>query len=228
MAVLPIRLVIPHWVSPNLGSTPEGLREQAPSLSFELVRGTLLELSGDAYSARTTTAARLALEAQRCGEPVVWVERDDEGVYGADLAEAGLDLDAFVLVRVDAREGPAQLFRAAEIALRSGGFGLAYVDLGAQVPRGLAGAWQGRLLGLAREHRASVVIATSRDMGAESLGPLISLRVAPTRKPRTPPPGPQPTSTRGLAFEVDCVIAKSKRGDVQALASLSYSPPSGL
>lgn len=213
MSVLPLRLV------PRAPLDADSREQRSPALSFELVRGTLLELSGDGASARTTTAVHLAREAQQRGEPVVWIERDDEGVYEADLAAAGLDLGALVFARVDAREGAATLFRAAEVALRSGSFGMAYVDLGRGEPAGPPGKWQGRLLGLVREHQATVVIASRRSADAASLGPLVSLRVVAERLSRV---------TRGAPFEVALHVVKSKRGDVRALASAFYDAPVGM
>jgi len=59
-------------------------------------------------------------------------------------------VDALVVVRVPRRDGAKALVRAAEIALRSGGFGLAVLDLVDGAPGGPPAAWQGRLLGLFR------------------------------------------------------------------------------
>ena len=42
-------------------------------------------------------------------------------------------------------------------------------------------AWQGRLLGLAREHQSRVLCITETPGSGESLGPLVSLRVQPVR-----------------------------------------------
>jgi len=73
--------------------------------------------------------------------------------------------------------------------LRSGAFGLVVLDLmilghGAHafVPAPLLG----RLLGLAQKHCAAVVFLTEKAADAPSLAPLVSLRVATTRR-RTGP-----------------------------------------
>ena len=65
--------------------------------------------------------------------------------------------------------------RAAELLLRCGAFGAVVLDLGAaMLPRGPA--WQGRLLGLAREHACRVVVLSPNGRSRASLGPLVSLR----------------------------------------------------
>src|SRR3990172_7275298 len=96
---------------------------------FEPDPGTLVELSGQGATARTTLAVSLVIRAQASGETTLWIMHDAAGVYAPDLAASGADLAALVVVRVARREGAKAIVRAAEIALRSGGFGLAVLDL---------------------------------------------------------------------------------------------------
>jgi recombination protein RecA len=135
--------------------------------------GRILELSGApaglgaearTAGARTTGAVSLVVHAQRRGEPVAWVERAAVGaLYPPDLADAGVDLDRLVVVRVpdqprgaapstgkttrrDGRTprgrlgGTTSALRAAELLLRSGAFGLVVVDLVDASAAGATGA----------------------------------------------------------------------------------------
>ncbi|MBW2463218.1 MAG: recombinase A [Deltaproteobacteria bacterium] len=185
---------------------PETLNERVPA-------GRLSELSGAVSSGRMTAAVSLVIRAQEQDEPVVWVQPEDGALYPPDLAESGVDLEALVVVRVPlrgraasarggaragrgaGRRGAGQrgqvtrsvggdLARAAELLLRSGAFGLVVVDLGRSRPRG--GAWQGRLAALARQHESRVVLLSEGEDAAPSLGPMVGLRIAPSRHRRGP------------------------------------------
>lgn len=177
--VLPIRSVL-------LGGLPRTPVE-APG---GLPRGRLIELAGGPDAARTSTAVQFLLDAQREGDPVAWVQPQGGELYPPDVASAGLDLRALLVVHVPLEAGPAGLPKAAELALRSGAFGALVLDVSrGPVPRGEA--WLGRLAALAREHQCGVALL-SRDtpgLGAEpglgagrSLGPLVSLRLLPRRR----------------------------------------------
>ncbi len=196
--------------SPGIVDAPAQAPARPKSLSDRVPSGRLSELSGRASSGRTTAAVSLVIRAQEEDEPVVWVQPEGGALYPPDLAESGVDLDALVVVQVpaggarraerarharharDARRGgrggerdlASNLARAAELLLRSGAFGLVVVDLGAEAPRG--SAWQGRLSALAREHETRVVLLSERDDDAPSLGPMVGLRVAPSRQRRGP------------------------------------------
>lgn len=177
---------------------PKTLNERVPA-------GRLSELSGRLSSGRMTAAVSLVIRAQEQDEPVVWVQPEGGALYPPDLAESGVDLDALVVVRVPLRgrtAGPGRrlgggrrrgqkarslggdLARAAELLLRSGAFGLVVVDLGRQRPGG--GAWQGRLSALARQHESRVVLLSEGKDEAPSLGPMVGLRIAPSRQRRGP------------------------------------------
>lgn len=62
--------------------------------------------------------------------------------------------------------------------MRSGAFGLVVLDLSAGIPRGELG-WQSKLHGLLRMHEARLVVLSSSEAGAPSLGPSVSLRIEP-------------------------------------------------
>jgi recombination protein RecA len=150
----------------------------APAKAFDLgvVRGRLIEICG---GAQLTPAFRLVLEAQALGEPVAWITPPGDSFFPPDAADAGVDLDALVVVRVAAA---ADVARAADTLARSGAFGLLVLDLGAaplgraDAPPHVPPALQTRLLGLAQKHDAAIVFLTRTPPDAPSLGSLISLR----------------------------------------------------
>lgn len=131
----------------------------------------------DAGSAALTAAAGLLWKAQQRGEPAAWINARTSSFFPPDLDAAGIDLAALVVVRT---KGPAAASRAADKLLRSGAFGLVILDLGAHaiVPAPLLG----RLLALAQKHHAAVVFLTEKSDEAPSLAPIVSLRVAASRR----------------------------------------------
>lgn len=152
--------------------------ERGRPLAQLVAPGRLVELCGPA---QTTAAVSVLAELQRSGETCVWIQPAQGSLYPPDLLAAGVDVESLVVVHIPpskALPGPAGQCRAAELLLRSGGFGLVILDFAHDEPEG-AGAWQGRLLGLVRQHEARLLILRPR--GREdrpSLGPLISLRIA--------------------------------------------------
>jgi hypothetical protein len=168
-------------VGPLFGAGLEaGVRPSERAPLWDHVRaGQLLEISGRAPG-KLSTVARLIAHAQAEGEPTAWIAaRDEAGFYPPDFALVGVDLAALVVVRVPKLSGPHALVRASEVLLRSGAFGLVTIDFGSTpIPRG-ALAWQARLSGLARMHEARIVLLTTSERDAPSLGPLIGLRVEP-------------------------------------------------
>ena len=143
--------------------------------------GQLLELSGT-RAGKLSTVARLVAHAQAESEPVAWVSmRDEATFYPPDFAALGIDLSTLVVVRMPPAQAHSThaLVRASEVLLRSGAFGLVAVDFGhAPIPRNEL-AWQARLLGLVRMHDARVVLLTTSERTAPSLGPLVALRIEP-------------------------------------------------
>jgi hypothetical protein len=67
--------------------------------------------------------------------------------------------------------------------MRSGAFGVLVIDLSHGVPKGEL-TWQSRLSGLARLHDVKLVLLTASAAEDPSLGPLVSLRIAPELRMR--------------------------------------------
>lgn len=129
--------------------------------------GALCELSGPAV---LSAAVGKVLEAQIEGEPVAWVARPGSLFYPPDLEQSGVDLGALAVVRAPA-DGAV---RAAELLVRSGGFGLVVVDLEAGVK--VATPLLSRLLGLAQKHQSAVLFLTAKSESEGSLDSLVSMR----------------------------------------------------
>ncbi len=140
--------------------------------------GRLVEVSARVPCGRLTVAVAFVLDAQRRGDPCAWVQPEGAGLYPPDLSDAGVALDRLVVVHTP-RDGSA-VSRAAELLLRSGGFGLVVLDLTHATPRGES--WVVRLGGLARRHGARVVLLTSQPAEAPSAGALVAVRVEPSRR----------------------------------------------
>jgi len=118
----------------------------------------------------------LVLQAQKKGEPVGWVISAASSFYPPDVAENGIDLAALVVVRLP---GAESIPRAGEKLLRSGGFGLVVLDLGAaDIPVPL----QTRLTGLAHRHHTALACLTEKERRTFSLGSLVSLRAHVEKK----------------------------------------------
>ncbi|MEZ4271541.1 MAG: recombinase A [Myxococcota bacterium] len=177
--------------------------------------GRLIEISGLGSVARTTVAVRILRQAQIDADPTAWVQRSGGALYPPDLHACGVDLAALVVVHIPRDRGVYGLARAAELLLRSGAFGAVIVDLiDMPTQRPLDTACQGRLLSLAREHRSRVVLLSANPQQAQSLGPLVSLRVCPER-------------LRALGgFEIDLQISKNKSGlPLGGLREFCLGPP---
>lgn len=207
--------------------TPDTSVEQvhARPLAELIVPGRLVELCG---AAQSSTAVAVLAHAQREGETAAWVQPARGELYPPDLAEAGVDVEALVVIHVPETgnmSGASGQCRAAELLLRSGGFGLIVIDFSRTEPTGST-AWQGRLLGLARQHEARVLIL--RRDAHESLGPLIGMRVASrVERVRRPddPPGFHP---RTAQFEIRHEVLKNKSGGPLEPAPIRIRGPWGL
>ena len=105
-------------------------------------------------------------------DPTVWVTGRASTFYPPDAAEAAIDLDALIVVRVPDNRRSA---RAADTLLRSGGFGLIVLDLGADM-RGFSPPMQSRLVGLAKKHQAALICLTQKESRHPSIGALVSIR----------------------------------------------------
>ncbi len=200
---------------PVLGARPEAAPAEALPLYDTAPVGRLLELSGALALGRTTSAVALVAGAQRQDEPVAWVQPRGGPLYPPDLADAGIDLDALVVVHTPREAKGHGVARAAELLMRSGAFGLVVLDLTAGTPPG--DAWLGRLGGLARQHEARVALLTGRGDDEPSVGPLVGLRVAPHRDRRAPG-----------SFLVEQRVLKDKLGLAVGVAPGRHRAPAGL
>ena len=170
MATAALRLVSPHPLCMPAGRP----------LAAQLPAGRLVELSGEQGTARVSVAASIIACAQREEETAVWIQPAGGPLFPPDLADAGVDVEALVVIHVPRHAGSHAPFKGAELLLRSGGFGAVVIDLrGLAVPTGVA--WQGRLLSLAREHQARVLLLTDTPAHQASLGPVVALRIESKR-----------------------------------------------
>jgi len=187
------------------GASDEGARSAGrPALAA--LRGRVSEVSGTQPAASLTLAVRWVVEAQAAGETVVWLQTVSGLLFPPDLADAGVDLERLIVVRLP--DGDA-IARAADFLLRSGSVGLAVLDLlvagddrrapgvATAVPR--RNGWLNRLLALALAHHAGVVCLTATERDRPSLASLVGLRIEPrlSRQPR--------------GFRLDTTVLKDKR-----------------
>ena len=181
-----------------------------PTLSA--LRGRISELSAQRLAAVFTLATRWVVEAQQAGEVAVWLQPPLGQLYPPDLAEAGVDLDQLVVVRAPDSRAVA---RAAELLLRSGGVGLAVLDLVSSQPR--ERGWLNRLSSLALAHRAALVCLTATPSERPSLASLVSLRV-----------DAQLTRRHDGGFTLSASVLKDKRGMPHRMFQEVYRGPLGL
>ena len=181
-----------------------------PRWRLDDLTGRLAELSGQGAVASLTAAAALVLEVQARREPCAWIATPGSSFFPPDLADGGVDLEALVVVR--ARDALIAA-RAADTLLRSGGFALLVLDLGAGE---LATATQGRLVSLAQRHDAALVAITERARDAGSLGSIVSLRAEAVRE------------RRGGQFAVTVRALKDKRRGPGWSDPVEVVPPAGL
>lgn len=158
--------------------------EMAPARwQLDEIVGRLTELSGIGAVASLTAATALVLEAQGRGEPAAWIGLPPASFFPPDLDDAGVDLDALVVVRAP---DVTTMVRAADRLLRSAAFGLIVLDLGMPGAGGAGNeipiAVQGRLVGLAQHHDAAIVVLTEKPRDAASLGSMVSLRAEAVRE----------------------------------------------
>ncbi len=148
--------------------------DEAPAWGLEELRGRVVELrcdqEGGGATAVTTIAVDLVLAAQCVDEPVAWVTQSGLTFYPPDVGEYGVDLSALAVVAL--REGH-EMLRAADTLLRSRAFGLVVLDFAE--PQSIPLGVQARLVGLAKQHDATLV-CLSRE-GANALGSFASMRV---------------------------------------------------
>ncbi len=187
--------------------------------------GKMLEISGDGASARITTAVAIVRQAQLEGETTAWIQPSDGPLFPPDFAASGVDLNALVVIHIEPTHGRRGIPRAAELLLRSGAFGLVVMDLSEQSCT--KANWQARLQGLARLHQSRLVVLTRKRDHTDSLGPLVNLRVAPTRVARHSPPS-SGKNCMSMGFDVQTKVLKDKTGHRQTLPPSPRRGPWGL
>lgn len=188
-------------------------------LAARIEPGRVVELSGlvEGACARLSTAVSIVRHVQAEGDTTAWIQPEGGPLYPPDVAEAGIDLEALVVVHVPSRALPNGLCKAAELLLRSGAFGLVVVDgTSTTWPSAPTQAWLGRVLGLARQHGSRVLLLTEKPAHADSLGTLVGLRVE-SRRHRDPRGG----------FVVEHHVVKNKSGSPFDVEVDRYRGPDG-
>ena len=139
--------------------------------TFDALRGVLTELSSQGGQGQLSLAFSLVLNAQRQKETVAWVTDSHSSFFPPDVAAAGIDLQALAVIRLP---GVRNQLKGADRLVRSGGFGLVVLDLGAD-PR-VPAALVARLAGLAKKHDTVVLCLTEKRRDTSSLGARVSVR----------------------------------------------------
>ena len=180
---------------------------QPPRWALEELVGRLVEISGNAV---VSAAMAVIVDAQQNGHPCAWVSAGEPLFFPPDAAEGGVDLAALLVVRAGEPERAA---RAADKLLRSSGFGVVVVDLGASHRVSMAS--QARLVKLAQKHNATALMITDKRSNQPSLSSLVSLRCAAER-----------TWVGGDRFRCEVRSLKDKRrGPVWTDSELLRGPP---
>jgi recombination protein RecA len=196
------------------------------SLVARIEPGRVVELSGlvEGACARLSTAIAIVRHVQAEGDTAAWIQPEGGPLYPPDIAEAGVDLEALVVVHIPltAKLSPKVAFahglsKAAELLLRSGAFGLVVVDgTSTTWPSAPTQAWLGRVLGLARQHGSRVLLLTEKPAHADSLGTLVGLRVESHRR----------RESNG-GFVVEHHVVKNKSGSPFDVEVDRYRGPDG-
>jgi hypothetical protein len=176
----------------------------------------VVEISCDQATGRMSLAVAFVLGAQHAGETVAWIQWAHGGLYPPDLHASGVDLQALAAIHVPQNDAYG-LPRAAEILLRSGGFGLVVLDATGAGGLPKQAAWQGRLLALARAHDSSVLLLTHTSAEADSAGLWVGLRLQPQRQ-----------LPENDACRVSVAVLKNKTGLYLPTPSWQRGGPAGL
>src|SRR5947208_1386557 len=136
-----------------------GLAVPVEALCGGLPGGRVTELAGAPSTGRTGLACAIAATATRAGETIAWVDPAD-ALEPEAAAAAGIALARLLWARP---RGVSDAFRAAEILLGAGGFGLVVLDVDA--PRAGAGVWPRLARAAERTGSALLVVAPRREAG---------------------------------------------------------------
>jgi RecA/RadA recombinase len=137
---------------------PTGLDALDDALGGGLPRGRVTELAGPPGTGRTGLACAVAAAATAAGETIAWVDPED-ALEPAAAEAAGVALARVLWVRPRDVGGA---FRAAELLLGAGGFGLVVLDVGSG--RGEDALWP--RLARAAERTRSTLLAVARRRAA--------------------------------------------------------------
>ena len=232
----------------QMGAIKSQVEPEESRFSLSELAGRLVEVSEDLHGAATTTAATTWLasrvaEAHRRGDTAAWIlcsadEAQRGQPYPPDLAEQGVDLAALPIVR--ARDA-AGVLQAADVLLRSGGFGLVIAEWPRGSDRPPEGAL-GRLLGLCQKHDAALVWLTdgepsppakyaagqalSRPSDAGRMGALISLRLEVKREAYAPDRGQERLEPGRVRMQIR-VSKDKRRGPGQGVRQI-FRVPQGM
>ena len=198
-----------------------------------IVRGRVSEFVGTVGSGRGTIAARFVSAATRAGEVVAWIE-SAHGFDPADIAAGSANLERVLWASVDERHKRtfdssgrlrryrfSSVFKAAELVLKAGGFGLVVVDIGANatpLPQSIA-------LRMAREAERSgaavIVIAPYRICGTFAALSLKLTRIEAAFSRLTPA---SPALFDGLVLQAATVRNKLGRTGDSAIICAAIDP----
>jgi hypothetical protein len=131
-----------------------GLAELDEALGGGLPRGRISELAAPRSTGRTGLACTIAAAATGRGETIAWIDPAD-ALDPETAADAGIALDRTLWVRP--RDTTAA-FRAAEIVVAAGGFGLVVLDVDA---RAAVAPWP-RLARATERARSTLLVVTTR------------------------------------------------------------------
>ncbi len=150
---------------------------QLGEIELAELTGRIVEVTGQRGQGCTSWLAHLIARAQKDGETTAWLQIAPGELFPPDLAAAGIDVRALAVGLLP--DLKAQL-RAADILLRSGGFGIVVLDLACAQPSVAAGSETraarrpgdkslGRLQGLCQKHGATLVLLTQPELTVANL-----------------------------------------------------------
>jgi hypothetical protein len=225
-----------HELTPKHRRLGSGLDALDAIIDGGILRGRISEFVGPVGSGRTTIAARFISAATSAGEVVAWIE-NSRGFDPADIAAGCANLDRVLWASVDEHRKLAfdhsgrvrryrfsSVFKAAEMVLKAGGFGLVVIDIGASaapMPQSIA-------LRLAREAERSsaavIVLAPYRICGTFAA---LSLKLARVKASFTRLAPASPTLFDGYVIEASTIRNKSGRtgGNAIICGAIDVSAP---
>jgi recombination protein RecA len=154
----------------------------------------------------------VVLQAQQAGEPCAWLTRQESSFFPPDFYQLGIDLAALPVIFTPSAPAAA---RAGARLIRSDGFGLVVLDLGAAVALPLP--LLGRMAKLALQHHAAFLFICEKGPEEPSLSSLTSLRIEAQRRWHA-----------DARFCVRTVALKDKRRGPHWSQEEMYLAPAGL